>query len=38
MVKDIGLICRHSQSQLSTLSLNTPISSYYEPQKSSAIE
>ena len=34
----IGKIYKHSQSQLSTLSLKTPVSSYSEPQTSSAIE
>ena len=34
----IGKIYKHSQSQLSTLSLKTPVSSYSEPQTSSAVE
>ena len=32
MGKDIGLICKHSQSQLSTLSLKTPGSSSSDPK------
>ena len=36
MGKDIGKIYKHSQSQLSTFSLNTPVSSSSEPQTSSA--
>ena len=38
MGKDIGLIYTHSQYQLSTLSLKTPVSSSSKPQTSSAIE
>ena len=38
MGKYIGQIYKHSQSQLSTLSLKTPVSSSSEPQTSSAIE
>ena len=38
MGKDIGLIYKHIQSQLSTLSLKALVSSYLEPQTSSAIE
>ena len=38
MVKDIGQIYKHSQYQLSTLSIKTPVSSSSEPQTSSAIE
>ena len=38
MSKDIGKIYKHSQSQLSTLSLNKPVSSSSEPQISSAIK
>ena len=38
MGKYIGRIYKHSQSQLSTLSLKTPVSSSSEPQTSSAIE
>ena len=38
MEKDIGRIYKHSQSQLSTLSHKTPVSSSSEPQTSSAIE
>ena len=38
MGKDIGRIYKHSQYQLSTLLLNTPVSSSSEPQISSAIE
>ena len=38
MEKDIGNIYKHGQSQLSTLSLKTPVSSSSEPQTSSAIE
>ena len=38
MGKDIGKIYKHSQFQLSTLSLKTHLSSYSEPQTSSAIE
>ena len=34
----MGRIYKHSQSQLSTFSLKTPVSSSSEPQKSSAIE
>ena len=38
MGKDVGNIYKHSQSQLSTLSLKTPVSSSLEPQTSSAFE
>ena len=38
MGKDIGLIYKHSQYQLSTLSLKAPVSSSSEPQTYSAIE
>ena len=38
MGKDIGKIYKHSQSQLSTLSLKTHVSSSSEPQTSSAIK
>ena len=38
MGKDIVKIYKHSASQLSTLSLKTPVSSFSEPQTSSAIE
>ena len=38
MVKDMGLIYKHSQYQLSTLSLKTSVSSSPKPQKSPAIE
>ena len=38
MGKDIGQIDKHGQSQLSTLSLKTPVSSSPEPQTSSAIK
>ena len=38
MEKDIRRINKHSQSQLSTLSLKTPVSSSSEPQISSAIK
>ena len=38
MGKDIERNYKHSQSQLSTLSLKTPVSSSSEPQTSSAIE
>ena len=38
MGKGIGRIYKHSQSQLSTLSLNAPVSSSSEPQTYSAIE
>ena len=38
MGKDIGWIYKHSQSKISTLSLNTPVSSSSEPQKSLGIE
>ena len=38
MGKYIERIYKHSQSQLSTLSLKTPVSSSSEPQTSSAIE
>ena len=38
MVKDIGRIYKHSQYQLSTSSLKAPVSSYSEPQTSSAIQ
>ena len=36
MGKDIGQIYKHSQSQLSTLSLKTPVRSSSEPQTPSA--
>ena len=38
MIKYIGQIYTHCQSQLSTFSLKTSVSSYSEPQKLSAIE
>ena len=38
MGKDIGRNYKHSQSQLSVVSLKTPVSSSCEPQTSSAIE
>ena len=38
MGKDIGQIYKHSQCQLSTSSFKAPVSSYSEPQTSSAIE
>ena len=38
MGKDIGRIYKHSQSQLSTLSLKGPVSSSSVPQTSSAIK
>ena len=38
MGKYIGQIYKHSQYQLSTLSLKTPVSSSSKPQTSSAIE
>ena len=38
MGKDIGRIYKHSQYQLSTLSLKTPVISYSEPQTSSDIK
>ena len=38
MGKDTGQIYKHSKLKLSTLSLKTPVSSYSEPQTSSAIE
>ena len=38
MGKDIGKFYKHSQYQISTLSLNTPVSSSSEPQTSSAIK
>ena len=38
MGKDIVKIYKHSESQLSTLSLKTPVGSFSEPQTSSAIE
>ena len=38
MGKDIGKIYKHSQSQLSTLSIKAPVSSYSEPQTSSNIK
>ena len=38
MGKDIGQIYKHSQSQLSTLSLKAPVTSSPDPQISSAIE
>ena len=38
MRKDIGLIYKHSKSQLSTLSIKAPVSSYSESQTSSAIK
>ena len=38
MGKDIERIYKHDQYQLLTLSLKAPVSSYSEPQKSSAIE
>ena len=38
MGKDIGQIYKHGQSQHSTSSLKTPVSSSSEPQTSSAIE
>ena len=38
MGKYIGRIYKHSQSQLSTLSLKTPVSSSSEPKTSSAIK
>ena len=38
MGKGIGRIYKHSQSQLSTLSLKTPVSSSYYSQTSSSIE
>ena len=38
MGKDIGRIYKHSQSQFSTLSLKTPVSSSQSSQTSSAIE
>ena len=38
MGKDIGWIYKHSQPQLSTLSLKAPVSSSSEPQTSSDIE
>ena len=38
MEKDIGQIHKHVQSQLSTFSLKTPVSSSSEPQTSSAIK
>ena len=38
MGKDIGQIYKHSQSQLSTFPIKTPVSSSSEPQTSSAIE
>ena len=38
MGKDIGQIYKHSQSQISTFSLKTPVSSFSDPQTSSAIE
>ena len=36
--KEIGQIYKHSQSQLSTSSIKAPVSSYSEPQTSSAIQ
>ena len=38
MGKDIGQIYKYSQSQLSNLSLKAPVSSYLDPQTSSAIK
>ena len=38
MVKDIGKIYKHSQYQLSTLSIKAPVSSSSEPQKYSSIK
>ena len=38
MGKDIGRIYKQSQSQLSNLSLKTPVSSSSEPQTSSTIK
>ena len=38
MGKDIGRIYKYSQSQISTFSLKTPVSSSPEPQISSSIE
>ena len=38
MGKDIGLIYKHSQSQLSTSSIKVPISSSSEPQTFSAVK
>ena len=38
MGKDIGQICKYSQSQLSTSSLKAPVTSSSEPEKSSAIK
>ena len=38
MGKYIGIIYKHSQSQLSKFSFNAPVSSYSDPQTSSAIE
>ena len=38
MGKDIGRIYKHSQSQISTLSLKAPVSSSSEPQISYAIK
>ena len=37
MGKDIGKFYKYGQSQLSTLSLKTPVSSYSDPQTSSDI-
>ena len=38
MEKDIGRIYKHGQSQLTTFSLKTPVSSSSESQTSSAIK
>ena len=38
MGKNIGRIYKYGQSQLSTLSLKAPVSSYSDPQTSPAIE
>ena len=38
MSKEIGRLYKYSQSQISTLSLKAPVSSYSDPQISSAVK